>query len=648
MSDPTVTPYGEWPSPITAQSLVSGAVGIAEVCVDRNENGDEAIWWAEARPDEGGRTALMRRCEGVTEEITPPDAYVRTLVHEYGGGSWWVQNGVAYYVDVSDQRVRRLVPGEAPTFLTPEPDEPRSLRFADFRVSPDDRWLVAVREDHRGDGEPDNTLVSIATDGSGHQILWSGPDFVSSPRFSPNGERIAWVAWEHPNMPWDATMLLSAPFGDGRSPLHEDLLIGGPEANEAWVEPGYGPDGTLYACTDRDEWWNLYAVDETTGDLTAKVTGPFEIPTPSWVFGMQRWAITGDHTVAAVGLATGDEFVIDGRTVSMPDATVSSVQPTTDGVVYAGAGYGHESQVVRLRIDGERVSREVVHAGRNLPVDIGFLIEPESITFPTAGGSATAHGLYYPPTNPGHLGPDGDAPPLLVLAHGGPTAQARRQLQLGILYWTSRGIAVVDVDYRGSTGYGRTYRRALDGRWGIADVEDAVAAARYLAERGDVDPARLMIRGGSAGGFTVLSALAHHDVFAAGASRYGVADLEALATETHKFESRYLDTLIGPWPDAKAVYDDRSPINHVDKLSAPMIVLQGDEDEIVPPNQSEMIVEALERKGVPVSYLLFEGEQHGFRKAENVITALEAELAFFGEMLGFTPADGLAPPDIRQ
>lgn len=641
MSDPTVTPYGEWPSPITAESLVSGAVGIAEVCVDGAD-----IWWAEARPDEGGRTALMRSRDGVTEEMTPPEAYVRTLVHEYGGGSWWVQNGVAYYVDVGDQRVRRLVPGNEPTLLTPEPEHARALRYADFRVSPDDRWLVAVREDHRGEGEPQNGIVAIATDGSGVRPLFDLTDFVSSPRLNPAGDRLAFLWWQHPNMPWDRVTLQSVPFADGAIGADDHLVVG--LENEAWTEPGYGPDGTLYACSDRDEWWNLYAVDEMTGDVTPVVTGPFEIPTPSWVFGMQRWAVTEDHTVVAVGLPTGDEFIIDGRTISMPDATVSSLHPVADGVVYAGAGYGHESQVVRLRVDGERVTRTVVHSGRALPVDTGYLIEPESITFPTGDGSVVAHGLYYPPTNPAHVGPDGDHPPLLVLAHGGPTSQARRQLQLGILYWTSRGIAVVDVDYRGSTGYGRTYRRALDGQWGIADVEDAVAAARYLAGRGDVDPDRLMIRGGSAGGFTVLSALAHHEVFAAGASRYGVADLEALATDTHKFESRYLDTLVGPWPEAQAIYDERSPINHVDQLSAPMIVLQGDEDAIVPPNQSEMIVEALERKGVPVAYLLFAGEQHGFRKAENVVTALEAELAFFGEMLGFEPAGGLRPPPIRR
>lgn len=645
MTGPTVTPYGEWPSPITAASLVSGAVGISECCVDAAQHGVQDVWWAEARPDEGGRTALIRWRDGAAEEITPPDAYVRTLVHEYGGGAWWVYDGVAYYVDVSDQRVRALVPGDQTRLLTPEPPEPRSVRYADLRVDPHSRWVVAVRETHHADREPTNDLVAIPTDGSMEiRELWSGSDFVSSPRLSPDGASLAWVAWDHPNMPWDSTSLHVAEFVDGELGPGQNRWGNG---SEAWVEPGWSPAMRLHACTDRDEWWNLVAV-EADDQHRPVVAGAFEVATPSWVFGMQRWALTENHTVAAIGLDTGDELIIDGRTVSMPDAAISSLQPANDGVVYVGAGYGHESQVVKLHLDGQSVRREVLSTGRELPVDVGYLIEPESITFPTGDGTEVAHGLYYPPTNPQHVGPADTAPPLLVLAHGGPTGQARRQLQLGILYWTSRGIAVVDVDYRGSTGYGRTYRRALDGVWGVADVEDCVAAARHLADRGDVDGDRLMIRGGSAGGFTVLSALAFHDAFAVGASRYGVADLEALATDTHKFESRYLDTLIGPWPEAKAVYDERSPINHVDEFSAPMIVLQGDEDAIVPPNQSEMIVAALEQRGIPVSYLLFEGEQHGFRKSENVIAALEAELAFFGAMLEFVPADELPPLDIRR
>ncbi len=619
---------------------MSGAIGISETCVD----GDD-VWWAESRPDEGGRTAVMRSSGGVTEEVTPPGAYVRTLVHEYGGGSWWAQNGTLVYVDVTDQRLRKIEPGSEPVFLSPEPDVPRGLRYADGRVTPDGNWYVCVRERHRGDAEPANELVAVATDGSERvEVLWGNADFVSSPRISPDGSLVAWISWDHPNMPWDSTTLRVHRL-DGNV-LGDPVLELGNGA-ESWVEPGWDSDGRLFACSDRDEWWNLYEIDLTSGAAAPAVSGPFEIPTPSWVFGMQRWASTDAGMAAVVGLATGDELILGGQTLALADTSVSSIQPAPGGVVYAGAGFGHESQVVRLNATSRGVERMVLRAGRELPVEPGYLIAPEWITYPTGtGGDDVAHGLFYPPTNPDHVGPAGERPPLLVLAHGGPTGQARRQLQLGILYWTSRGVAVVDVDYRGSTGYGRSYRRLLDGQWGIADVEDCVAAARYLAERGDVDGDRLMIRGGSAGGFTVLNALAHHDVFAAGASRYGVADLEALATDTHKFESRYLDTMIGPWPEAKAVYDERSPVNHVDRFAAPMIVLQGDEDAVVPPNQSEMIVDALKKRGVPVSYLLFEGEQHGFRKAENVIRALEAELAFFGEMLDFTPADPLPSIEI--
>lgn len=640
--NPDITPFGAWSSPISAETLVSGATGISETCVD-----GEDIWWAESRPDEGGRTAIVRARDGQIEEVTPADAYVRTLVHEYGGGAWWVQAGTLFYVDVSDQRLRKLESGAEPVFLTAEPEIERGLRYADGRVTPDGRWFVCVRESHGSGEEAVNELVAVATDGSQRvDVLWARADFVSSPRISPDGSLIAFLSWDHPNMPWDATTLHVHNL-DGISLGDQVVRIG--NGAESWVEPGWESDGRFFACSDRDEWWNLYEIDLVDGTPTPVISGPFEIPTPSWAFGMQRWAPTDVGMAAVAGLATGDELILAGRTIALADTSISSMHPVPGGVVYAGSGFGHESQVVRLNATHHGVAREVVRVGRDLPVESGYLIAPEAISYPTGpDGAAIAHGLYYPPTNPDHVGAEGELPPLLVLAHGGPTGQARRQLQLGILYWTSRGIAVVDVDYRGSTGYGRSYRRALDAQWGIADVEDCVAAARFLAERGDVDVDRLMIRGGSAGGFTVLSALAHHDVFAAGASRYGVADLEALATDTHKFESRYLDTLIGPWPEAKEIYDERSPINHVDQFDAPMIVLQGDEDAIVPPNQSEMIVDALKKKGVPVSYLVFEGEQHGFRKSENVIRALEAELAFFGEMLGFSPADDLPAIEITR
>ena len=654
MSSKASLPYGEWPSPVTAASLVQGAAGISEVIADPVR--PWLLWWAESRPDEGGRTAVMR-CDlpsNDTQEVTPEGANVRTRVHEYGGGAWWPHDGSLYYVEFADQRLRRLdAPGDEPVLLTAEPPEPRAWRYADGRVTPDGRWSVCVRERHDTGGEPANELVAVAADGSQQvETLWAGGDFVMTPRVSGDGSMLAWISWDHPNMGWDATRLHVHRLGDGE--LGEELMVLGRQGDRSLCEPGWdsgtaGSAPRLMVCSDHDDWWGLYEVDLVAGDLMPVVVGEFDVATPPWVFGMQRWAAAGGLVAAAAGMPSGDRIVVDGRSVAVADSSISSLTIGRDGpdgapvLAYAGAGYRHETEVAALSIDsGGRPERGAVRPARDLGLDPGLLVEPEAITFPTGpGGAAVAHALYYPPANPACAGPPGERPPLLVMAHGGPTSAARRQLQLGIAYWTSRGIAVVDVDYRGSTGYGRRYRRALDGAWGVADVEDCVAAAKFLADRGDVDPERLMIRGGSAGGFTVLASLALHDVFAAGASRYGVADLEALAADTHKFESRYLDRLVGPYPEAQDTYRARSPINHLDGFDAPMIVLQGDEDEIVPPAQSEMIVEALEAKGVPVAYLLFEGEQHGFRSADNIVAALEAELAFFGRILGFTPADDL-------
>ena len=689
MSRPPVTvPYGEWPSPVTAASLVQGAAGISEVIADPVR--PWLLWWAESRPDEGGRTAVMR-CDlgdGEPEEFTPAGANVRTRVHEYGGGSWWPHDGSLYYVEFGDQRLRRLdEPGAEPVMLTAEPPEPRGWRYADGRVTPDGRWCVCVRERHDTGGEPVNELAAVACDGSRQTAtLWAGADFVMSPRVSPDGSMLAWIAWDHPNMPWDATRLHVHELGDGE--LGAEVLVSGRQDDRSLCEPGWdpGPAGgasRLLVCSDHDDWWGLYEVDLDDGRLAPVIAGEFDVATPPWVFGMQRWAAADGMVVAAAGRPAGDELVVSrpagvvgGRTAPdehagggpassggsatdppavVVDSSMSSLTIARDGpggaplVAYAGAGYAQETEVATVRVeDGRLTQRRTVRPGRDLGLDPALLVEPEAVTFATGpDGASVAHALYYPPANPACAGPPGQRPPLMVMAHGGPTAAARRQLQLGIAYWTSRGIAVADVDYRGSTGYGRRYRRALDGAWGVADVEDCVAAAKFLADRGDVDPERLMIRGGSAGGFTVLAALALHDVFSAGASRYGVADLEALAADTHKFESRYLDRLVGPYPEARDTYRDRSPINHLDGFDAPMIVLQGDEDEIVPPAQSEMIVEALEAKGVPVAYLLFEGEQHGFRQAANIVAALEAELAFFGRILGFTPADDLPDVPIR-
>ena len=717
MTGPAVAPYGAWPSPISAESLVAGAVGIAEVMADPAQS--RYLWWAETRPDEGGRTAVMRHCltTRVTEEFTGPGADVRTLVHEYGGGAWWPHDGRLFYADRADQRLRRLdSPGGEPVMLTPQPPAPRAWRYADGRVTPDGRWCVCVRERHRvapgrepdepltvpaddpdaaeeadsepadepltvpaddpdaaetAGSEPVNELVAVAVDGSQRvEVLWSGSDFVMAPRPSPAGDRLAWISWDHPHMPWDATRLHVHELGDGA--LGAELAVVGERGDRSLVQPGWQGDRLLVG-SDHDDWWNLYEVDLATGALAGVMTGECDVAGgPAWVLGIQRWGAGEAGIVAAVGRPTDDELVfaaegvsavLPGSAAAAADSAVASVAVADhDGtmtVAYAAAGWGHEPEVVAVTVEagaggGPALERRVIRPSRPLGFGPGFAPPPEAIVFPAVdvGGagtpaSAQAHGLFYRPANPGCVGPPGELPPLLVLAHGGPTAAARRQLQPSILYWTSRGIAVVDVDYRGSTGYGRPYRRALDGGWGEIDVADCAAAVRYLVDRGDADPERLIIRGSSAGGLTVLAALALHDTFAAGASRYGVADLAALAADTHKFESRYLDTLVGPYPEARRLYEERSPINHVDSIAAPLIVLQGSEDAIVPPDQSSAIVAALESRGVPVAYLLFEGEQHGFRRAETIVAALESELAFFGRVLGFKPADNLPPVEIR-
>jgi dipeptidyl aminopeptidase/acylaminoacyl peptidase len=614
-------PYGTWRSPITAASIVGGASTIAEVVVDGTTD-DAPVWFSEARPAERGRVAIMRaNDDGTADEITPPDASARTRVHEYGGGAWWVQNNRLYYGDLADQQLRVVAPDQPVRLLTFDQRD----RYADLRVSPDDQWLVCVRERHEPDTEATNAIVALALDESGVvNVLAGEADFVSNPRISPDGTRLAWIQWFHPNMPWDSTELWVAAFSAGT--ISEPQCLA---RDAALLQPEWSPDGALHVVSDRSGWWSI----ERVADGAVLAGGARDWGEPPWVFGMSTYAFRSDGSL--VTLADVETVLSD----------VTCLRTRGSLVVAAGATWTHETQVVELAVDG---SSRQLRAPRDHHLDPEFCAPPEHITFATGDGAATAHAWFYAPANPAFAGPEGERPPLIVMAHGGPTSAAQTSLRLQTRYWTSRGFAVVDVDYRGSTGYGRAYRRALDAKWGIADVEDCVAAAQFLAARGDVDAQQLFIRGGSAGGYTVLCACTFHHVFAAGASHYGVADLEALATDTHKFESRYLDRLVGPYPEARELYVERSPIHHTDLLGTPMIVLQGLDDLVVPPNQAEMLVAALEAKGVPHAYVAFAGEGHGFRKAENIIAALEAELSFYGQMSGFVPADPIAPVPIRS
>jgi dipeptidyl aminopeptidase/acylaminoacyl peptidase len=650
-----VRPYGSWRTPVTSAVVVQSAVGLSDVRVD----GEDVIW-SEGRPAEEGRVQLVRRSrDGRTTDLLPPGQNARTAVHEYGGVAWWARDGVVWFAAWDDQRLYRLDPSTgAAEALVPEPATPRGDRYADGDLTPDGEWIACIREHHPpGGGAVDvrNEIVRLAAHRpSTPEVLVTGPDFVSTPRWSPDGDRLCWVEWDHPNMPWDGSRLRVRDIAGGR----EVLVAGGPE--ESVSEPSWQADGSLSFISDRTGWWNLYRFSTEDETVEALVEIPADIGGPQWMLGLSRYAILADGRV--VFARSRDGF--DGLAVRLADGTVADLElpyssvasmrlaGASEVVVVAGTPTA-ESSVSRITLDdGAGVESSVaLRPPRDLGelgVDPTYISVPEPIEFPSQAGR-TAFGLFYPPTNPTSAGPDGELPPLLVFIHGGPTGAARAQLSLGIQYWTTRGFAVVDVNYGGSTGYGRAYRELLKGAWGVVDVEDCIAAVRWLAESHRADPARLCIRGGSAGGFTTLAALAREDTpFAAGADYFGVADLEALAQETHKFESRYLDGLLGPYPEAREVYRERSPIHHVDELTRPLIVLQGLEDKVVPPNQSEMIVEALKAKGVPVAYIAFEGEQHGFRRAESIRQAMDAELAFYAQVLGFTPASPDHPEPLPE
>lgn len=640
LASPRVLPYGSWPTPITSELVVRAANLPGGVQVDGEGEATE-VWWSESRPEEGGRTAICRmRADGTRSEVLPAPWNARSGVHEYGGGAWWVRDGVLWFVDWPTQRIHRLVPGGEPEPLTPEPapdvDAPRGLRYADGDVSPDGRWLLCVRERHPAGGGPDdvvNEVVRLAAhEPSEPEVVVSGPDFVADPRWRPDGGAWCWLEWDHPGMPWDATRLVVDEGG-------ERTVVAGADRRESIVQPTWGPDGALWFCSDRTGFWSLHRWSPGSG-VELVVDLREDVGQPQWVFGQSSFALLPGGRVALVHRSGG----LDHLSVLEADGSVTPVDAVATSFDGIRAVLGLEAVVVVaasptsephvLVLDLASGATGVVAPPRDLGVDPAWWSQPESISFPTAGG-ATAHALYYPPANPDCVGPDGELPPLLVLIHGGPTSAARPMLKVSTQYWTSRGFAVVDVNYRGSSGYGRAYRDLLQGQWGIADVEDCVAVARHLAEQGLVDPARCCIRGGSAGGFTTLAALAFHDVFAAGASHYGVADLGVLAQETHKFESRYLDGLVGPWPEAREVYDARSPIHHLDGIDVPLAVFQGLDDAVVPPNQAEMIVDGLRARGVPVTYVPFEGEGHGFRQAANIRAALDGELQFYAQVLGF-------------
>ncbi len=643
MTAPTTRPYGTWPSPITAELIVAGAIGLGGVAWD----GDD-IYWTEGRANEGGRTVLVRRRGSRNEDITPQDFNARSRVHEYGGGAVLIADGVVYFVNFTDRRIYRQRDGAPPEPLTPK----GPCRYADMVLDATRDRLICVREDHSLSGEPENTIVAIPLSGpmlgkTAGDVLVEGRDFLASPRLSPDGSQLAWLAWDHPNMPWDGTDLMLAHVG-AEGLVAVKRVAGG--LDESIFQPEWSPRGVLHFVSDRSGWWNIYRL---SGGKTVDALCPMaaEFGLPQWVFAMTTYGFMADGRIAAAYTENGlwHLGVIDDTAtlapMDLPFTGISGLAIAGNQALFVGASTTRPSAVICLDLDTG--DHQVIKRSTELDLDAGYLSVPEPVTFPTSGGGQ-AYAFYYPPANKDAAAPSGEKPPLVVRGHGGPTGATSPSFNLGIQYWTSRGLAVLDVNYRGSTGYGRPYRAALDGQWGVADVEDCVYGARYLVERGLADERRLAIRGGSAGGYTTLAALTFHDVFAAGASHYGIGDLMALTRDTHKFESRYLDRLIGPLPETEALYHDRSPIDHTERLSCPVIFLQGLDDRVVPPNQAEAMVDALKKKGLPVAYLAFTGEGHGFRQAENIKRALEAELYFFGRVFGFAPHDRISPVPIAN
>ncbi len=638
----SVSPFGSWKSPITMDTVLAKSVRLSEVALEGS-----SIYWIEGRPEESGRNVIVKReSDKLISDKLPEPFNARTRVHEYGGGTYHLVGGSIYFTHFNDQRIYCKRADEDPVPLSKE----ENCRYADFTYDRPRNRLLCVREDHRDEErEPVNAIVSIFLDPPYKvEVLVSGSDFYSSPRISPDGSNLAWLSWDHPNMPWDGTDLSMAAISKEGSLEERISIAGGKE--ESIFQPEWSPDNTLHFVSDRSGWWNLYRHKE--GRVESLYSMEAEFGQPQWVFGMAKYGFQSEQTILCSYTQDGvwhlgrlDTINKSLEKIESPFTVIEDLQVGDDIVVFIGGSPTTSLSVVMMDLETDKM--DALRSSSSLKIDTDYLSIPQAIEYPT-NDNLTAHGFYYPPKNKDFAGPAKVLPPLIVIMHGGPTAPTDAVLDCRIQFWTSRGFAVFDINYGGSTGYGTEYRRRLNGQWGVVDLNDCENGARYLADKGFVDNERIAIRGGSAGGYTVLSALTFGEVFKTGASYYGVSDLEVLAKETHKFESRYLDRIIGPYPDAIQLYRDRSPFYHLEKVERPIIFFQGLEDEIVPPNQAEMMVDALREKGIPVAYLAFEGEQHGFRQAKNIKRATEAELYFYAQIFDFEPADSIEPVVIEN
>jgi dipeptidyl aminopeptidase/acylaminoacyl peptidase len=635
-------PHGLWRSPIDAKLVAAGASPLSQLTLGGADGA--AIFWLAGRASEAGRNTLLRQRGTQVEELTPAPLNVRTRVHEYGGGAYAVDGDTVYFSHFADNGIYVIEAGREMRPLT----APSTARHADFIVDARRHRLIGVRELHPAEGHahPVNTLCAIGADGA-ETVLVEGNDFYSSPRLSPDGRSLAWLSWDHPRMPWQGTELWLAELASDGTPGPARKIAGG--ARESICQPEWSPAGELHFVSDRSGWWNLYRLRADSHIAEPLCPMHAEFATPHWIFGASMYDFTNGGDIVCTYIENGVSRLallpVDGGALRAIPTPYQEIRELKVGPGFVALMGGAPTIALELaRIDLADGGREVLARSIEQLPPLGYLSVPESVSYPSSGGR-TAHAFFYPPHNTDYAAPEGEKPPVIVISHGGPTSMASNTLKLATQYWTSRGIGVLDVNYGGSSGFGRDYRNALEGLWGVIDVEDCVAGARYLAVRGLADPERLIIRGGSAGGLTTLCALTFHDVFKVGASYYGVSDLKGLDQDSHKFESHYNEYLIAPAPRADALYLERSPIHHTGRLKRPMIFFQGLDDKVVPPQQSVLMVEALRARGVPVAYVPLEGEGHGFRKAENIALTLEAELYFYLRVFGLCPAD--APPVVQ-
>ena len=641
MKPSRVATFGSWKSPITSDLIVSKTIGIGEIIVSGNN-----IYWLEKRPQEKGRNSIVAYLDNRTfKNVTPKPLSVRSKIHEYGGGAYTVSENTVYFSNYADGRIYQQFLARQPKPLTNKPHQ----KYADIIVDQTRNRLICVCEENLSeDTEAKNSIITINLTTGKIEPLVEGSDFYSSPRISPDGKQLAWLSWNHPHMPWDSTYLWLAEF-DERGRVKNAKLVAGGES-ESICEPKWHSDGRLYFSSDRTNWWNLYRrnKDESVEILHQMAA---EFAYPHWIFGLSTYTFIDANRLVCAYSTKGSWHlgVIDLKTKQFEEiqtryTNISDLHANERGfVVFLGGTPTETTAVVKLDLDNRK--EQILKKAGDITIDPDYLSLPEEIAFPTAN-DLTAYAWYYPPTNKDYTAPAKELPPLIVKSHGGPTAAASIDLNLRVQYWTSRGFGYLDVNYGGSIGYGRQYRQRLDGKWGIVDVEDCVNGAKYLVDRGMVDGDRLVITGSSAGGYTTLAALTFSNVFKAGASYYGVSDLEILTTDTHKFESRYLDRLIGKHPQERSIYQERSPIYHTEQLNCPVIFFQGLKDKVVPPNQAQMMFNAIKDKGLPVAYVAFEQEAHGFRIADNIKKALDSEFYFYSRIFGFHPAEYIEPIEI--